>query len=213
MVLRLAEVLDIPLRERNALLHAAGLSPAYSRAEVGAPQLEPFRRAIDRLLEAHEPFPALVIDGHSNVVAANRACAVLFGEGLVGSNMLQRYIDNGAAPAIVNWPEVASAALARLCGQLHQSPLDDALRSLVKLAEAALGDLPPQQDSERSLVVCPWFQIGKTVIRTIVIAARFDSAADITLDELRIELIYPQDDTAERFFRDHAPPHDRLGVS
>jgi len=212
MVLRLADALDIPLRERNALLQAAGLPPAFSQAEVGAPQFEPFLRAIDRLLDAHEPFPALVIDGHSNVVAANRACAVLLGEGLVGSNMLRRYIDNGAATAIVNWPEVASAALTRLRGQLHQSPLDDSLRNLVTLAEAALGDLPSQQNSERSLVVCPWFQIGETVIRTIVIAARFDSAVDITLDELRIELIYPEDDTAEHFFRDHATPRDRSGI-
>jgi len=213
MVLRLADVLDIPLRERNALLHAAGLPPAYSQAEVGTPQFEPFLRAIDRLLNAHEPFPALVIDAHSNVVAANGACALLFGEGLVGSNMLQRYIDDGVATAIVNWPEVASAALARLRGQLHQSPLDDALRSLVTRAEVALGKLPPEEDPKRSLVVCPWFQIGKTVIRTIVIAARFDSAVDVTLDELRIELIYPQDDAAERFFRDHAPSRDTLGMS
>ncbi len=213
MVLRLADVLDVPLRERNALLHSAGLPPAYPQAEVGAPQLEPFRRAIDRLLDAHEPYPALVIDGHSNVVAANRACTVLFGEALVGSNMVERYLDHGAAGAIVNWTEVASAALARLRSQLHQSPLDDALRSQVTRAEAALADLPPPDGVEHNLVVCPWFQIGETVIRTLVIAARFDSAVDITLDELRIELIYPQDDTAERFFREPARSRDSSGRS
>ncbi len=211
MVLRLADVLDVPLRDRNARLNAAGLPPAYPQAEVGAPQLEPFRRAIDRLLDAHEPYPALVIDGHTNVVAANRACTVIFREGLVGSNMVERYLDKGAATAIVNWTEVASAALARLRGQLHQSPLDDALRGLVTFAEAALADVPPPQGVEHNLVICPWFQIGERVIRTIVIAARFESAVDITLDELRIELLYPQDETAERFFREHARYRDSSG--
>ena len=214
MVMRLADVLDVPLRDRNALLNAAGLPPAYPHAEVGAPRPEPFRRAIDRLLDAHLPYPALVIDAHSNVVAANRACTTLFGEGLVGSNMVELYLADGAARAIVNWAEVASAALGRLRGQLHESPLDETLRSQVTFAEAALSDLPPPpQDVEQSLVICPWFRIGETVIRTIVIAARFDSAIDITLDELRIELIYPQDDTAERFFSEHAHTRDDSGRS
>jgi transcriptional regulator with XRE-family HTH domain len=210
MVLRLADVLDVPLRDRNVLLHAAGLPPAYPQAEVGAPELEPFRRAIARLLDVHEPYPALAINRNADVVAANQACAALFGEDLVGSNMLQRYLEDGATK-IVNWSEVASAALGRLHGQLHQSPLDDALRSQVTLAEAALADLPPRDGVDHSLVVCPWFQIGDTVIRTIVIAARFDSAVDITLDELRIELIYPQDDTAELFFREHARSRNTSG--
>ena len=78
-------------------------------------------------------------------------------------------------------------------------------------AEAALADLPAPQGVEESLVVCPWFQVGETVIRTIVMAARFDSAVDVTLDELRIELIYPEDDAAERFFREHARSRDRSG--
>lgn len=204
MVLRLAEVLDVPARDRNALLHAAGLPAAYPEAGVEAPQLEPFRRAIGRLLDAHEPYPALVVDGHSNVVAANRACAVLFGEGLVGSNLLSRYLDGDAASAIVNWPEIAAAGLARLRAELHRSPLNEALRSQVTLAETAAANLPTPEAAEDNLVVCPQFRIGDTVIRTIVMAARFDNAIDITLDELRIELVYPEDDTAERFFREHA---------
>ena len=74
MVARLGAVLGISLREQNELLHAAGLPAAYPQARLGDPDLAPFRAAIDRLLEAHRPYRALVVDGHWNVRAANRAC-------------------------------------------------------------------------------------------------------------------------------------------
>jgi transcriptional regulator with XRE-family HTH domain len=206
MVLRLADVLDVSLRERNHLLQVAGFAPAYPEATVDAPELEPFRRIMDRLLAAHEPFPALVLDAHAQVIASNRACSLLFGPDLVGANMLERYVtDPAARDAIVNWPEVAWAALARLRKQLHRTPLDERLQALVGLAEAAVVDLPrPEDTDEHSLVACPWFRIGDDVIRTVILAAQFDTAVEVTLDELRIELIYPLDAVAERFFRRHA---------
>jgi hypothetical protein len=207
MVIRLADELDVPLRDRNQLLQLAGFAPAYPEVAVGAPELEPFRRVIDRLLTAHEPFPGLVLDGHSEVIAANRAATLLFGGDLVGANMIDRYLtDPTLRAAIVNWPEVAWAALARLRKQLQRAPLDEQLRALVTRAERAVADLPPPQDTEQhSLVACPWFRVGGTVIRTIAIAARFDAASEVTLDELRLELIYPQDAAADRFFREHDP--------
>ncbi|RVX43923.1 hypothetical protein EDD27_6634 [Nonomuraea polychroma] len=104
--------------------------------------------------------------------------------------------------AIVNWPEVAWAALSRLRRQLRQAPLDERLRALVNRAEDAVCGLPAPPDTHaHSLVVCPWFRAGGSVIRTVTFTARFDTAVEITLDDLRIELIYPQDDTAEQFFR------------
>jgi transcriptional regulator with XRE-family HTH domain len=200
MVLRLADVLDVSLRERNQLLQVAGFAPAYPQTPVEAPELEPFRRAIDRLLAAHEPFPALVLDAYSRVIATNRACALLFGPNLVGTNMIESYLtDTSVRDRIANWPEVAWSALTRLRTQLHRAPLDDHLRTLVGLAESAIA-------GHDSLVVCPWFRVGDTVIRTVVLAARFDTAIEITLDELRIELVYPLDATAEQFFRHHATP-------
>jgi transcriptional regulator with XRE-family HTH domain len=206
MVLRLADVLDVSLRERNHLLQVAGFASAYPEAAVQAPELEPFRRAMDRLLAAHEPFPALVLDAHAEVIATNRACSLLFGPDLVGANMIERYVtDAEVRDAIVNWAEVAWAALARLHKQLLRSPLDERLRALVGMAEAAVADLPRPEDTEQhSLVACPWFRVGDTVIRTVVLAAQFDTAVEVTLDELRIELVYPLDAVAERFFRQHA---------
>ena len=206
MVLRLGEALGMPLRERNQLLAAAGLAPAYPETAVTAAELAPYRAAIERLLRAHEPYPAMAVDAHWRVVFANSACAALFGGDVVGSNLVRRMIaDPVAAQGIVNWPEVAWAGLTRLRQQLDQAPLDDELRALVTLAERVVADLPQPAAPPRDPVVCPWFRVGGEVVRTIGMAARFDQAAEVTLDELRVELLYPLDAAAERFFRARSP--------
>ncbi len=84
MVLRLGEALDLPLRERNELLHAAGLAAEFPEASLGSVDLAPFRAAIDSLLTARLPYPAMVLDRHWNVLMANAACDRLYGDGLAG---------------------------------------------------------------------------------------------------------------------------------
>src|SRR5207342_3474791 len=79
MVLHLAERLEIPLRDRNHLLLAAGYAPAFAQRELDAPEMGPVRDAIDQVLRGHEPYPALVVDRHWGLVAANRAVDVLVG--------------------------------------------------------------------------------------------------------------------------------------
>ena len=108
---------------------------------------------------------------------------------------------------MVNWSEVAWAGLGRLRQQLQRTPFDEELRALVALAETAVAELPGPAAPGPELVVCPWFRVGDNVIRTIGMVARFDAAADVTLDELRIELTYPQDAAAERFFREQDKVH------
>jgi MmyB-like transcription regulator ligand binding domain len=204
MVLRLAGALGASLREANELLHAAGLPAAYPQAELASPDLAPYRAAIERLLAAHEPYPAMALDARYAVVAANRACAALFGPRLVGSNFVRDALaDPAVAQTIVNWPEVAWAGLDRLRLDARRSPFDEELRSLISCAEAALDGVSRPPPAEGGLIVCPWFRIAGTVVRTIAMTARFDHIAEVTLDELRIELMYPLDDDAERFFRAH----------
>src|SRR3954462_9428378 len=77
MVVQLAEHLDVPLRDRNGLLLAAGYAPAYGQRGLDEPEMEPVREALDRLLRGHEPYPALVIDRHWGLVAANRTVPLL----------------------------------------------------------------------------------------------------------------------------------------
>jgi hypothetical protein len=133
---------------------------------------------------------------------ANAACARLYGSEVVGANIVRRFLaDPAARQAIVNWPEVAWAGLCRLRRQREQAPFDEQLADLVELAEKALSGVlrpgaPPPEPA-----LCPWFRLGEQVVKTIGIAARFDPTAEVTLDELRIELTYPLDDAAEQFFR------------
>jgi transcriptional regulator with XRE-family HTH domain len=205
MVLRLAEALDIGLRDRNRLLEGAGLPALYRREDLHSPQLRPFELAIERLLHAHEPYPGLVVDGHWNVVAANQAAVTLFGPDLVGANMIRRFYGDAASRAsIVNVTDVAWAGLARLRRQLRQTPLDEEMRALVELAEAAIAEIPRPAQPPDELVICPDFRMGDEVVRTVSMVARFDTARELTLDELQIELTYPRDAAAERFFRNRA---------
>jgi transcriptional regulator with XRE-family HTH domain len=202
MVLRLADTLGIGLRDTNDLLHAAGLPAAYPTAGLDSPDLAPYRAAVDRMLAAHEPYPGMVLDGHWTVVAANRPCQALFGPTVVGSNFVRDALTNPAnAEAIVNWPEVAWAGLDRLRHHHRRCPFDPDLAQLVTVAEAALAGVPRPEPATPHLLVCPWFRVADQVIRTIAVVARFDHPAETTLDELRVELMYPMDDTAERFFR------------
>jgi transcriptional regulator with XRE-family HTH domain len=203
MVLRLGEALGVSLRERNQLLHAAGLPVTYPQADLRGTDLAPFRAALDRLLRAHLPYPALVLDAYGTVVLANRAGLRLFGADLVGTNIIRRFLIDPAAPqAIVNWPEVAWAGFDRLRHQLDQAPFDERLGELVSLAQSALADVPRTHPPSPDPVVCPWFRIDGEVVKTIGMVARFESSADITLDELRIELTYPLDAHADRVLRD-----------
>lgn len=205
MVLRLCDALDLSLRDRNDLLHAAGLAAAYPEVGLADADLAPYRVAMEQLLQAHQPYPATVVDSRWNVVAANSASKLLFGEDVVGSNIVRRFVaDPAAAQVIVNWPDVAWASLSRLRGQLARTPFDTELADLVKAAEQGLAGVTRPADPPSEFVVCPWFRVGDEVIRTIGMVARFDPASEITLDELRIELTYPQDAAAERFFRSHA---------
>ena len=95
MVLHLAEQLDVPLRERNRLLLAAGFAPAYEERAIDAPEMAPVREALDRVLTGHEPYPAVVVDRWWNLVAANRSIA-LFTDGRA-AQLLEPPVERAAA--------------------------------------------------------------------------------------------------------------------
>jgi transcriptional regulator with XRE-family HTH domain len=202
MVLRLADALGIAPQDANDLLHAAGLPAEFPTAGLDSPDLAPYRAAVDRMLAAHEPYPGMVLDRHWTVVAANRPCQALFGPTIIDSNFVRDALTNPAhAEAIVNWPEVAWAGVDRLRHHQRRYPFDPELAQLVAVAEAALAGVPRPTPAASDLLVCPWFRVGDQIIRTIAMVARFDHPADTTLDDLRVELMYPMDDTADDFFR------------
>ena len=205
MIDRLCEALQVPLSARNELLLAAGLAPRYPQQDFGSERYAPARRAITQLLSVHEPFPGLVISPDGLVVSANQGAERLFGENLTGRSILGWMLATGRPEdRIANWPELARATLSRLrleCARLPFDPIrQEALRVTEKTVEA-MHDGGTGGDDD--LAVCPIFIVGERRVRTLVLAAKFDHARDVTIEGLRVELIYPLDYEAEQFFRDH----------
>lgn len=105
------------------LLGAAGLPPEYLEAPLTGAELTPNRAAMDQMLRAHEPYPAMVVDAHLTVLFANSGCALLFGSEVLGVNMVRHVIANLAAVnAIVNWPEVAWAGFGTPAAAARPGP-------------------------------------------------------------------------------------------
>ena len=206
IVLRLAQVLDVPLRERNRLLVAAGLPPAYDEQYLDAVELAPYRRAVDRMLAAHAPFPGFVFDRHFDVIAATPAGTALLATGNE-RNMVRLLFDPNSAwrEMLDNWDQVAAYALALLNDDLLRFPHDDTLRQLTEHANAAA---QPDPSYLGSPVAHPRLRIGRELVETISVIVRFNSPVDAFSEELRMELLHPADEHAETILRqlaEHIP--------
>jgi transcriptional regulator with XRE-family HTH domain len=199
MVERLGDALNIPLRERNRFLEMAGLAPTYPEGDLADEDLAPFQRAIDRLLASHEPYPGFVVDRHWNMVATNRGTE-RFLAGTQERNTV-RLVLGTWRPLIENFTEVTRALLDRVAADLLRYPGDEELENLHREVQTSLGGGSALSASSSSRVICPRFRIDGSLVRTITVAARFESVADVTLDEVRVELVYPEDEPSERFFR------------
>src|SRR4051812_27913929 len=196
MVLQLAEQLEVPLRERNHLLLAAGYAPVYGRRGLDEPELAPVKDALDRLLAAHEPFPALVVDRQWELIAANRALTPLL-EG-VAAHLLEPPVNalrvtlhpEGMAPRIENLGEWRAHLLHDLARDV-QVTADPALATLLDELEAYPG--PPGEPGAHDVFV-PLKIAGLTFLST---RTTFGTAVDVTVSELAIEAFFPADaDTA-----------------
>jgi transcriptional regulator with XRE-family HTH domain len=211
MVLRLAERLEVPLRERNALLLAAGFAPAFKEHTLQDPDLASVRRAVDLVLAGHEPYPALAVDRHWTLVAANKGIAPLLAGAspellAAPSNVLRLALHpRGLAPRIVNFAEWCMHVLARLRHQAEQNAdpvLSQLLAELQGYAGAAA--LPPRggDESPASHMIVPlrlntadgvWSFISTTMV--------FGTPLDVTSSELAIESFFPGDEATARALR------------
>ncbi len=207
VVLRVAEALDVPLRDRNSLLMAAGLTPRFPELPYAHEDIAPFRSAIERMLESHEPYPAYVIDRWWMLVDTNAAGRKLFP---VATDQPVNVVDAFLSPGpvrdmIENFDEVAAIFLQRLRHEVAGCGPDERLQGLVARAEGYLSDLSPDTlavgDDPSALVICPRLRIGDASVATLSMIARFGNTREINLDELRVELIYPADEAADRVFR------------
>jgi transcriptional regulator with XRE-family HTH domain len=207
MVLHLAEQLEVPLRDRNALLLAAGYAPAYEERPLESDDMKPVREALQLVLDRHDPHPAFVVDRHWNVLAANRGAQLLMSgaasELLEAPNAMRLALHpNGVAPQIANLAEWRAHLLERLERQVAVSG-DPALEELleeVSAYPAPRHDGPPRaQDVFVPLRVHDGQGGQLSFLSTI---ATFGTAVEITASELSIESFFPADEhTAETMRR------------
>ncbi|HYW88894.1 MAG TPA: helix-turn-helix transcriptional regulator [Chloroflexota bacterium] len=200
MVLRLAEQLEVPLRERNALLLSAGFAPAYGESNLDAPHMSAVRDATRQVLSGHEPYPAVVVDRHWNLVDANRSVGVFVQD--IPPDLLEPPINvmrvslhpRGMAPRIVNLAEWRGHLLHRLRRQVELTA-DAALEQLYAELRSYLGgEASFTTQPGRGVVVAPLrLRHQDAELAFFSIVASFGTPIDITVDELAIEAFYPAD--------------------
>ncbi|WP_103534476.1 helix-turn-helix domain-containing protein [Streptomyces sp. SM11] len=231
MILRLAEQLDVPVRERNALLVVAGYAPRYAQTPLDDPAMASLRESLDRLLTAYEPYPALVVDGTYGVVASNRGIALLL-EG-VPEKLLTPPVNamrltlhpEGLAPRMVNLPEWRADLLAQMDRQiaLVRSPelreLYDEVAGYPVPARAdrsdrtdrvggtdrALGTGGTERERPAAFALPMLLEHGGRVLSFVSSIATFNTPMDVTVAELAIETFLPADRETAAYLHAHVP--------
>lgn len=218
MVLRLAAALDVPLRQQNALLLAAGYAPAWRESDLSAPELAKVNNALDYMLAQQEPYPAFVVDRRWNLLRAN-AGAQRLTEFLTGPapaspapaepvNLAVGLVSpDGLRPFIVNWQEVALYFLRGVqADALADGTLEtaDLLRRLLTFPGLpALSEVMPPEEAQAPVLTIH-FRRRETSLRLFTTIATLGTPHDVTLQEIRIECFFPADDATAQAFHDWA---------
>lgn len=212
MVLHLAEQLDIPLRERNVILVAAGFAPVFPERSLEDPDLAAARRAVEVILKGHEPYPALVVDLRWNLVAGNAAVGPLL-EG-VDPELLQGEINvmrlslhpKGLASRVVNLAEWRAHALERLRRQAELTAAPELIALIEEIRTYPTPPAPDRRPDDYGGVAVPFqLMMGDQMLSFFTTTTVFGTAVDITLSELTLETLFPADAaTAEALRQAHA---------
>jgi transcriptional regulator with XRE-family HTH domain len=202
MVLRLAEQMDVPLRQRNRLLMAAGYAPSFGERELDDPALKPALAAVEQVLKGHEPFPAMAVDKGWNMLRANASLGP-FLEGIDDPALLEPPVNvlrlslhpKGLAPRIANLGEWRTHLLERLRLQIENSG-DSGLQALEKELTSYPGPATPEPhepDAALNIAVPLRVRMGDQVLSFISTITVFGTPLDVTLSELAIESFFPAD--------------------
>jgi transcriptional regulator with XRE-family HTH domain len=217
MILRISGTMDIPLRQQNALLLAAGYAPIWSQRALSAPDVAMVSSALDYMLGQHEPYPAFVVDRHWNLLRANRG-AINLTEFLLGPSRVEPPADpvnlaialmsaEGLRPFIANWQEVSHYFLRGVQADAQADGAPETLALLNRLLAlpdvAALSDGPPPADTQAPVLPIH-FRRGDTSLSLFTTIATLGTPRDVTLQEVRIESFFPMDDPTARLCREWA---------
>ncbi len=217
MVLRLSEAMDVPLRDRNRILNAAGFANIYSEKGLDEPSMESVRKVLADILDHHDPYPAFVLDRYWNIQMQNASATRLMeitgdprelwdavgDEGEHNIALLSVH-PNGLRKFISNWDEVAGQFMRRLKREAVESAdpmVMDRFRQLEQIA-----NVPEAQDTDVLLPMLPLeITLGDLTLSMCSVISCFGTAQDITANELRIETFYPADESTTRFLRSQSP--------
>ena len=212
VLLALAGALDVPLRDRNQLLLAAGLAPRFAASALDGDELAMVRRALDHVLAQQEPYPALVVDRCWNLLRLNQAAARLFAvfgpatfPAACGSNLLLALLHPEAwKPTIGNWDELAGALVERLHRECAASPQDAELATL-RARALAIPDVPAHWRAPALAGGGPFAAVhlrrGDRELRLFTMLTTIGTPLDVTAEELRIESYFPADPASEAALR------------
>lgn len=218
MLLDLAQALDVPLRERNELLLAAGYAPSYSDPGLDAPAMTSINRALRRMLQQHEPFPAIVMDRYWNVLMTNEAAPHLFDCFIdlsarpVPRNLLHLMFDpDGMRPFIANWPQTARGLLARVYREAVGHVVDVRTKALLEELSQYPGVRPewraPSASDAMPMIPLTFVKDGVRLDYFSLITTVGTPQA-VTAEELRLECMFPANEETEtehaRFLQAHS---------
>jgi len=213
MVLRLAERLEVPLRDRNRMLVSAGHAPLFPERTLSDVALRAAREAIDLVLRGHEPYPALAVDRHWTMVSANRAVQPLLAG--VAPDLLRPPVNvlrislhpDGLAGRIANLPEWRRHVLARLRREVETSADPRLFELLDELSGYPVPSSPaPSRNGEEPPAIIPLrLRAGDKMLSLISTTTVFGTAVDVTLSELALESFFPADPETARALRELCP--------
>jgi transcriptional regulator with XRE-family HTH domain len=221
-LLTLAQTLDVPLRERNALLLAAGYAPVYSEAPWNAEEMHSVIRALERVVRQHEPFPAIVMDRHWNVLMTNDAAPRFFNHFIDMAareeprNMLHLIFDpQGMRPFVADWDNVSRSLLQRVYRESVGHVIDDGTtRLLDELLEYP--DVPRDWKAQHAPTATPTMPVvplgfiseGR-VLRYFSMVTSVGTPQTVAAQELRLECMFPADDATEAHHQQLLATHSK----
>lgn len=202
LILRIARAMDLPVRDVNSLMVAAALAPEYEEYEFTDEAIKPYRAAIEAILEKHDPYPACAMDALGNILSANKAFIAFSPRALAQTP--EQSIDGFFDPKglmrqfVENWEEIAYCWIDRQKTELAMS-YNPKLDKLMQRAMNHLRDVK-RPDETTAHVLSPRFRVGDQIISTFTTMMRFESVSEVTLSEIRVELVFPANDESRIFF-------------
>lgn len=218
MVLQLATVLEVPLRQQNLMLSAAGFAPVHAETDLSAPEMTSVRKALDFMLRQQEPYPAIVIDRYWNLLLANNATTRLLTLFIDPTELQNRFFQDGRInlmriifhphglrPFIVNWEKLAGRLLQRVHREAMTEGENEQSNQLLKELMSYPGVAEIWHNSERSpqnaLLLTTHFKQKDLELQFFSTIATLGTPYDITLQELRIECLFPADEVTEQSWK------------